>query len=187
MKFTDLPLLSIGNTIQLAGAVYQSDSHSYLIMLPGEKDQFPYVPLDDMSPEDWKDLICQSDLCETEVSFGEKKAILRKCERLVDAKVSWDCFRRDLFKCQYCFRDDLPLTVDHIVVWEEGGPTTMDNLLSVCKPCNRKRGNTPYAEWIASNAYQKVSQNLSQYAKMRNEIVVHTLGTIKKVDHIRSR
>ncbi len=53
---------------------------------------------------------------------------------------------RDRFKCVLC--GDSPsinpacaLHVDHIVPWSKGGRTAMDNLRSLCGPCNLGRGN----------------------------------------------
>src|SRR5271166_4664088 len=36
MKFTDLNLLELGNTIQMTGAVFSGNGKSYLLFLPGE-------------------------------------------------------------------------------------------------------------------------------------------------------
>ncbi len=53
---------------------------------------------------------------------------------------------RDRFKCTLC--GDSPsvnptcvLHVDHIVPWSKGGRTAIDNLRSLCGPCNLGRGN----------------------------------------------
>jgi 5-methylcytosine-specific restriction endonuclease McrA len=90
---------------------------------------------------------------------------VRKSQRQIDSKVQWDCFRRDKYKCVYCNRDDVPLTIDHIMTWENGGPTTVENLVTACKKCNKTRGNTPYGDWLESDYYKQVSKNVPQVEK----------------------
>jgi len=53
--------------------------------------------------------------------------------------------RRDSYKCAYCGRSDLPLTIDHIVPKAKGGIETWENLISACTICNNKKGDrTPH-------------------------------------------
>jgi 5-methylcytosine-specific restriction endonuclease McrA len=186
MNFSDIPLLKIGNTIQLAGAVYAGEDNTYLLLLPSEALEGPIRTIE-MSPEDWKACLRQSDLLEVEVTDGIEKAIRRKCERQVDQHLAWRCFIRDYFKCRYCGRGDAPLTVDHLIVWEEGGPTIMDNLLSACRKCNKARGNTPYPEWLDSPTYDRLSKNLAADVRAANYDLVSTLDKIQRVKVIRSR
>ena len=54
--------------------------------------------------------------------------------------------RRDTFRCQYCGRTDLPLTVDHILPRSRGGDDTWENLITACHRCNTKKGNRTPAE-----------------------------------------
>ncbi|MHC5020864.1 MAG: HNH endonuclease [Planctomycetota bacterium] len=55
-------------------------------------------------------------------------------------------FARDANQCQYCSKR-LPtseLTLDHVVPRSQGGPTSWENLVCACVPCNtRKGGRTP--------------------------------------------
>jgi 5-methylcytosine-specific restriction endonuclease McrA len=51
--------------------------------------------------------------------------------------------RRD-GKCQYCGREGVALTVDHILPRSRGGGTTWENCVAACLPCNqRKDDRTP--------------------------------------------
>jgi len=50
-------------------------------------------------------------------------------------------FKRDLFKCQYCGRDNTELTLDHVIPKQKGGTDTWDNLVSACSNCNFEKGN----------------------------------------------
>lgn len=49
--------------------------------------------------------------------------------------------RRDSYKCAYCGRSDIPLTIDHIVPKAKGGQDTWENLISACTICNNKKGD----------------------------------------------
>ena len=49
--------------------------------------------------------------------------------------------RRDSYKCAYCGRSDLPLTIDHIVPRAKGGNDSWENLICACTICNNKKGD----------------------------------------------
>lgn len=49
--------------------------------------------------------------------------------------------KRDSYKCAYCGRSDLPLTVDHIIPRARGGEDTWENLVAACLTCNNRKGN----------------------------------------------
>ncbi len=49
--------------------------------------------------------------------------------------------RRDGYKCQYCSRGDVTLTIDHIVPKSKGGDDTWENLVAACVNCNNKKGD----------------------------------------------
>jgi 5-methylcytosine-specific restriction endonuclease McrA len=50
-------------------------------------------------------------------------------------------FARDRWTCQYCGRERGNLTVDHVVPRSKGGPSSWDNIVTCCAPCNRRKGN----------------------------------------------
>jgi 5-methylcytosine-specific restriction endonuclease McrA len=53
--------------------------------------------------------------------------------------------RRDGFRCQYCGRRDLPLTIDHMLPKSRGGEDSWENLITACTRCNSIKGNrTPH-------------------------------------------
>jgi len=54
--------------------------------------------------------------------------------------------RRDLFKCAYCGRGDLPLTIDHIIPKAKGGIDSWENLVSACTKCNNLKGDRSPSE-----------------------------------------
>lgn len=49
--------------------------------------------------------------------------------------------------CTYCFRNHAQ-EMDHVVALAVGGADTLDNLVPVCKPCNRSKGAKPLPEWL---------------------------------------
>ena len=145
-----------------------------------------------MDRADWETFIRQTDLMETEMiqrgaDGSLTKVIIRKSQRQIDQNVSWQVFKRDGYACRYCGKNDVPLTVDHLVLWEEGGPTTVENLTSACKKCNRTRGNTSYDDWLQSGYYKKISEKISEETRRLNIRVAETLSAIPRTIHKRSR
>lgn len=54
--------------------------------------------------------------------------------------------RRDSFRCAYCGRSDVPLTLDHIIPKSQGGKDTWENLITACTYCNNKKGDRTPSE-----------------------------------------
>lgn len=194
--FKDFPLKEVGVTIQLVGGVWADEGNLYFMHIPefGIDDRldhldFNFVEMDDSA---WKEMLRQSDLVEVEVlSKCENgklyKAIVRKCTRTVEQGVSWRVFKRDGYACRYCGNDDVPLTVDHLVLWEEGGPSIEENLASACKRCNKTRGNFQYEDWLGHPYYLKVAENLTAEQRQANIDVADTLAGIPRLINVRKR
>jgi len=51
-----------------------------------------------------------------------------------------EIFRRDNFTCQYCGKQTLHLTIDHVIPRRLGGPHTWENLVTACPSCNHRKG-----------------------------------------------
>ena len=205
MKLKDIDIHAIGNTIQITGAIFSGEGRLLLCMFPDDRGSLYgdvsrevwmsgrlEVCVLDMDLDDWNKFLRQTDLLEVEIlqqaSDGTlAKAVLRKSARQISQHVSWAVFRRDGYRCRYCGRDDVPLTVDHLVLWEEGGPSIEENLVAACKKCNKKRGNTPYAEWLESPRYRGTSENLDPSVRFDNQAMVERLDSIPRSHHKRSR
>lgn len=211
MKLSDINLLDVGNTLQLVGAVYADAETLYFCPFPEDGGKFVDGPGDDhvgfrpkdrtealsvrvldMDHADWEKFIKQTDLMETEVlakaSDGTlAKIILRKSARQIDTAVQWKVFKRDRYACRYCGNNDCPLTIDHLVTWEEGGPSIVENLVAACKRCNKIRGNTSYADWLKHPRYRETSKNLSGDVVQANEALLGLLDRIPRMTHMRSR
>src|SRR5258705_7156873 len=50
-------------------------------------------------------------------------------------------FARDRWTCQYCGGIRGTLTIDHVVPRSRGGPSSWDNIVTCCAPCNRRKGD----------------------------------------------
>ena len=69
-----------------------------------------------------------------------------KTSRTVNWRLRFLVMRRDNFKC--CIDGKSPAThpgtilvVDHIKPWSKGGETVMENLQTLCEPCNNGKSN----------------------------------------------
>lgn len=193
LHFDEFPLKEVGHTVLIAGVVFDGPQHQYLVPFPecGGWDRADLAEVD-LSVAEWNQLLRQSDTVETEVLQQAAdgtitKAMVRKCERVIAGQVSWNVFRRDEFKCRYCGAADRPLTVDHLVLWEEGGPSIEANLVAACKKCNKARGRMQYPDWLRSDYYRRVSQGLEGWVTGANLTAAATLDKISRLVKVRSR
>jgi hypothetical protein len=191
VDLNDMNLLEFGNNILIGGVVYSGNGKNYVCLLPDDAsfdDEFCALYA---NSEDWKKIIRQTDLMETEMlqqDLGKlSKVIVRKSTRMIEQGLSWKVYKRDEYKCRYCGKDAVPLTVDHLILWEDGGPSIEENLVAACRRCNKTRGSTPYKDWLEHPYYLKVSKGLSQDVLDANLDLVDTLEDIPVRIHVRSR
>jgi hypothetical protein len=64
--------------------------------------------------------------------------------RLIPRDIMLKVVRRDNYICQMCgvHVPDDQIELDHIIPYSKGGPTTVDNLRLLCRPCNRKKASS---------------------------------------------
>lgn len=55
-------------------------------------------------------------------------------------------FARDNYRCGYCGTTMAALTVEHILPYSRGGPTSYENCVTACQKCNAKKGARTPAE-----------------------------------------
>lgn len=183
MKFEEIDLRQVGTTIQLAGVLYADGERLYTLMLPGESSEGLSPVSLELTRENWETFIRQTDRVEVMAAVLDEhgtlgKVLVRKSERQISEHVKWTVFRRDFYRCRYCGTNEVPLTVDHLVLWEEGGPSIEANLVTACSKCNRTRGNMTYPQWLFSAAYKRVSANLPPAIREANERILPTLNSI---------
>jgi len=179
-EFNELELLKIGNELEIVGVVYGDSNERIIILVPDESKVLPFTV---MTPtlEEWQQIVRQSDLKEVELvgDSKDKKIILRKSTRQIEQHVMWEVFRRDKYTCRYCGNNKVPLTIDHMVLWEEGGPSISVNLITSCKKCNNLRGSMQYEDWLESPEYMERQMELPL------DIVARNLSVRDLIPHIR--
>src|SRR3954468_79089 len=145
IKLSDINILDIGNAIAIAGVIWSGKGVSFIAQFPDKNEDFSHLKVMPLTLDDWQKIIRQTDILETEIfaqdSSGMVKKIVRKTARQIDNYAQWAVFRRDNYACRYCGNNNVPLTVDHIDLWEDGGASVQANMLSACKSCNKDRGN----------------------------------------------
>jgi 5-methylcytosine-specific restriction endonuclease McrA len=57
-----------------------------------------------------------------------------------------EIFRRDHYTCQYCGKNTVYLTVDHVLPKHLGGKHTWTNLVAACPTCNHHKGGRTLVE-----------------------------------------
>ena len=192
VRFENLNLLSIGNTVQISGMIWSGEGINNLCYLPDEFNPEYDTVLMPLTLEEWNELVRQSDIMETEILAKDTdgnlvKTILRKSTRQIDQTIQWKVFHRDNYTCRYCGKTGIPLSVDHVVLWEEGGPSTEENLITACKKCNKTRGSQQYPNWLISEYYFKVSRNINEETRKKNAAIIQTLYSIPIRIHMKSR
>lgn len=193
LTINDINLYDVGHEIQIVGTIWKGKNICFITQFPDKDEDLSDAKKMIMSLEDWSKFLRQTDLLETEIfsrdESGITKKIMRKTTRQIDSYMQWAIFRRDNYHCRYCGRTGIPLTVDHIILWEEGGATVQDNLISACRSCNKDRGRIQYDDWIHSPVYKSKSKNLPADIKKQNEDLIQELPRLRtlNVTNIRSR
>jgi 5-methylcytosine-specific restriction endonuclease McrA len=63
----------------------------------------------------------------------------RYSKRPIPEALRWEVFERDDFRCRMCGARRW-LRADHIIPESKGGEMTLDNLQTLCRSCNSKKG-----------------------------------------------
>lgn len=62
-------------------------------------------------------------------------------KRTISAKLRKQVFERDAYRCKHC-GSHKDLCADHIFPEVLGGEATLENLQTLCRPCNSRKGAT---------------------------------------------
>ena len=68
---------------------------------------------------------------------GERRS--RSAKARIPDEIRWAVWERDDFTCQHCGARR-NLSVDHRLAESKGGTLDMDNLQTLCRPCNSRKG-----------------------------------------------
>lgn len=170
-----LDLRKIGFGINMGGFILADKDKKYLISFPDE-DEFEAKDLIAIAPssEEYKEIVRQMDISEIELidNNTNKKVVVRKSQRQLDQLITWQVFKRDDYTCRYCGREGIPMTYDHIKLWEDNGENSIENGICSCRKCNKTRGNMDYEEWINSKYYEIRSENLPSNIKRENKSLI---------------
>ena len=76
-------------------------------------------------------------------------------------------FLRDDFSCCYCGAHIHKPTIDHVVPQSKGGPTTWENIVTCCKPCNTKKKNHSCSEIKMWPKKKPVAPTISEFLRKK--------------------
>ena len=118
IKFEDINIYDIGSSLQIGGVILTSPQLSFITLVPDKKEDLSNLKILPMTLEEWGKFLKQTDLLETEILTQDPngaivKAIYRKSQRQIDAYLQWAIFKEANYHCEYCYRDGIPLTIDH--------------------------------------------------------------------------
>lgn len=168
----EIGLLRLGNNVMVSGMILVDGDTTLLVPIPEEQDSVAQgeCKLVNLTAEEYIAFIRQLDVVEVEIfdRAANTKVLVRKSQRQLDARIAWKVFQRDNYTCRYCGVTGVPMTYDHLMLWEDGGPTTEENGVAACKKCNKTRGNTWYGSWLVSDYYRKVCLNLTLEQRLAN-------------------
>jgi 5-methylcytosine-specific restriction endonuclease McrA len=185
-KILGVPHTEFGNTIKIAGVMLQGKGETHAVFFPeADEEMWPdNLTLNYPTHEEWKELIFQLDVVETEIldpNNKHQKVVVRKSQREIEKQSSWNVFRRDNYTCRYCGDNKTPLTVDHVVTWEMMGATVEDNLITACRKCNGKRGNMLFEDWLKSEYYRNILSGFKEHKEIAHNINVKAWEIAKAV------
>lgn len=78
---------------------------------------------------------------------------------IVPANIRWEIWERDNFTCKNCGVRKF-LSIDHIIPESKGGETILDNLQTLCNPCNKRKSRYNFIPINPKyKKYEKIDKN----------------------------
>lgn len=97
---------------------------------------------------------------------------------MIDSKLRFEIFKKDLFTCQYCGRSapEVELQVEHIIAKANGGTDDIDNLMTSCSQCNYAKNANPISDKLyTTNLFEKHIKDISDIKKRKAQFELITL------------
>lgn len=84
---------------------------------------------------------------------------------MIGAKKRFEVFKRDGFRCQYCWKHskDVTLEIDHIIPQADWWTDAFNNLITACRECNMGKWKTNLVEW--NSKFSIKMNDLYEYIK----------------------
>ena len=138
----EIPTEEVGDLWQIEGVVYGNGEQSVIMELPFS-GMSAAPTTETPTEEQWQAFLKQTDDPVTQIN----KAFVRKATRQIDEGIKWRVYERDNYTCVYCEITGVPMTVDHYQPQAIGGITTMENLRTSCRKCNKLKANRTIDAW----------------------------------------
>lgn len=71
--------------------------------------------------------------------FTRRITAKKPSKEVISRSIAKQVFERDRYRCVHC-ESYLDLCCDHIIPESKGGKAELDNLQTLCRPCNSKKG-----------------------------------------------
>jgi hypothetical protein len=142
----------LGTQFQTTGLLLKGRNNKAVIVLQPNETDLKELEFITPTVDEWLQILKKLDSPEHVISDPSDikiiKAIIGKNKRQIGTHIQWEVYRRDNYTCQYCKRNDVPLTIDHKTPVDLGGTDEQYNLVACCRSCNKEKGNMSYDEWM---------------------------------------
>src|SRR5688572_587451 len=135
---TDLHIYNIARSCLQCGRDNMTNSAGYCKSCQDYFFQMNIVTTEMLTPEELETAYQASKWKDVEERSKQNQGF-QKAE--IPDHLRWEVFERDNFTCKRC-GSRRKLTADHIIAESKGGPTTLENLQTLCKSCNSKKGTS---------------------------------------------
>jgi hypothetical protein len=172
-----------GNLLKISGVVFQGQGKELVLLLPtADKGSTGWCPecgvvFVNLSLTDWSAIIRRTDdpLVFTEDETGTIKAIHRKVQYAISGAIQQQVWARDGFRCMYCGQPmgKVQLTVDHFVPLELTGGQGMNNYISACRQCNKRKGKQHPADYCDGEGLDYEGLKLYLQGKASAAFIAH--------------
>jgi len=172
-----------GNLLKISGVLIQGMGTDIILFLPTaceirpEKIISQGIGLIQPTAEDWSAIIRRTDdpLVFEQDETGTIKAIHRKVQYAISGAIQQQVWARDGFRCMYCGQPmgKVQLTVDHFLPLELTGGQGMNNYISACRQCNKRKGKQHPADYCDGEGLDYEGLKLYLQGKASAAFIAH--------------